>query len=121
MAAWLAERGVPPDDLAAETAARNTRENLTLSQAVIEERGRAGTVLVVTSSHHVLRATVFARESGSDAQVVGAPTARWFVPSAFLREFAAVFAAHRRLHVLLLAPLLAVTVVVTLSQVTGPA
>lgn len=116
MAAWLAEHGVPPDDLAAETEARNTRENLSLSQAVIEERGRAGTVLVVTSSYHVLRAAVFAREAGSDAQVIGAPTARWFVPSAFLREFAAVLTAHRRLHVLLLAPLLLLTVAVTVSE-----
>lgn len=50
MAEWLSAHGVPESDLAAETAARNTRENLALSQAVIEERGCAGTVLVVTLS-----------------------------------------------------------------------
>lgn len=116
MADWLSERGVPEGDLAPETAARNTRENLALSRAVIERRGRGGTVLVVTSGYHVLRAALFAREAGSDAQVVGAPTARYFVPSAFLREFAAIFLAHRRLHALLLVPLLVLTVVVVVAS-----
>ena len=82
--------------------------------------GRGGTVLVVTSGHHVLRAALFAREAGADAQVVGAPTARCFVPSAFLRELAATFLDRGRLHALLLAPLLLAPLPVTVSQRVQP-
>jgi uncharacterized SAM-binding protein YcdF (DUF218 family) len=60
--------------------------------------GRTCPVLVVTSDYHVLRAAMLARSLGTGAQVVGARTARYYVPSAFLREFVAVVVAHRVLH-----------------------
>lgn len=41
-----------------------------------------------------------ARELDIQAQVVGAPTARFFFPSAVLREFVGVLSRHRTLHAL---------------------
>jgi uncharacterized SAM-binding protein YcdF (DUF218 family) len=109
MAEYLLERGVPAQDVRPETASRNTRENLVLSARVQHEAGRDGPALAVTNDYHVLRAAILAREVGSDTQVVGAPTARYYVPSAFLREFVAVVVEHKRLHLLLVAPFVALT------------
>ena len=104
MAEYLLAQGADPADVRPEVQARNTRENLLLSAAVQQEAGRPGPALAVTNNYHVLRAAILARELGSDTQVVGAPTARYYVPSAFLREFVAVVVEHRRLHLLLVVP-----------------
>jgi uncharacterized SAM-binding protein YcdF (DUF218 family) len=66
---------------------------------VQRETGRDGSTLVVTNDYHVLRAALLARAAGSDAQVVGSPTAAYYVPSAFLREYIAIMVEHRRLNV----------------------
>ncbi|SDE29519.1 YdcF family protein [Auraticoccus monumenti] len=57
--------------------------------------------LVVSSDYHVLRAAILARQLGIPAQAVGAPTARYFLPSAVLREYVAVLAERPWLHVVL--------------------
>jgi len=98
MAEYLVAQGVPAEHVRAETESRTTEENLVLSGRVLEREGHDGTVLVVTSDYHVLRAAMLARSLGTGAQVVGARTARYYVPSAFLREFVAVLVAHRALH-----------------------
>jgi uncharacterized SAM-binding protein YcdF (DUF218 family) len=109
MAAYLIAHGAAADDVRAETAARNTRQNLELSRGVQTLAGRPGPVLVVTNNYHVLRAAILARRIGSDAQVVGSPTAAYYVPSAFLREFAAVVVEHKGLHAALLLPFVILT------------
>lgn len=48
-----------------------------------------------------------ARRLKLDAEVVGARTARYYVPSAFLREFAAILKGHLLLHVVLFTPFVA--------------
>ena len=105
MAEYLLAQGADPADVAPETEARNTRENLLYSSVVQQEAGRPGPVVAVTNNYHVLRAAVLARQIG-DAQVVGAPTARYYVPSAFLREYVAIVVEHLRLHVAIVLPLL---------------
>ena len=103
MAEYLIEHGADPADVRPEVQARNTRENLLLSAAVQSEAGRPGPALAVTNDYHVLRTAVLARQTGSDTQVVGSPTARYYVPSAFLREFVAVVVEHKRLHLVVAA------------------
>lgn len=56
----------------------------------------------MTNSYHTLRAAMIARDLGLDTQVVGSPTARYYVPSAFLREFAAVLVEQRLVHAVVL-------------------
>ena len=111
MAEYLLAQGADPADVRPEVQARNTRENLLLSATVQAEAGRPGPALAVTNNYHVLRTAILARELGSDTQVVGSPTARYYVPSAFLREFVAVVVEHRRLHLLLVVPFAALIVV----------
>ncbi|MEO6998883.1 MAG: YdcF family protein [Terracoccus sp.] len=109
MADYLMEHGIPAADVAPETAARTTEENLGLSQRVALDRGREGHLTVVTSGYHVARTSLLTRRAGLDAEVIGSHTARYFVPSAFLREFVAVLTYHPRLHVVLLLPAVALS------------
>ncbi|ROS59031.1 vancomycin permeability regulator SanA [Frigoribacterium sp. PhB160] len=107
MAEYLVAQGADPDDVRAETASTSTRENLLLSREVQRQAGRVGRTLVVTNDYHVLRAALLARAVGSDAQVVGSPTAAYYVPSAFLREYVAIMVEHRRLNLAAVAAVVA--------------
>lgn len=115
MAEYLIDAGVPAGDVLPESRARTTRENLRFSRQVQEDAGRAGSQLVVTNNYHVLRAALLARKYDVDAQVVGSPTARYYVPSAFLREFVAILSEHRVLNALLCLPFLGVTVLLVVA------
>ena len=57
--------------------------------------------LILTSDYHVLRAAILARRLGVPAQASGARTARYYWPSAMLREFVALLVGRRRLHLVL--------------------
>ena len=56
--------------------------------------------LIVTNDYHAPRAAMLARRLGIEAQAVGCPTALYYWPSAYLREFVAVMTAHRFLLVI---------------------
>lgn len=98
MAAYAIAHGVPEERVLRETASRNTEENLTLSRALLQEQGLGTRMVVATNDYHALRAGIIAREQGVQAQVVGASTARYYFPSAVLREFVGVLARTPRLH-----------------------
>jgi len=102
MAEYLLDQGADPADVRPEEHATTTRENLQLAAAVQQQAGRAGPVIAVTNSYHILRAALIARDLGLDAQVVGSPTAHYYVPSAFLREFVAVLVQQRLVHAVVL-------------------
>ena len=59
MYGWLAARGVPPERILLEDRARDTEENIRYSLALLEERGIAGSVAVVTSGYHLCRASMY--------------------------------------------------------------
>ena len=113
MADYLIAAGAPPHHVAAEQRAENTVQNLQFSAAVARDHGRMGPLLVVTNNYHVLRAALLSRKVGINAEVVGSSTARYFLPSAFLREFVAILQEHKVLHVLLCVPFLALTALFT--------
>ena len=95
MAAYLTERGFPPDRMLLEDQSRTTEENLVLSKAIIDDVKPGARVTVVTSDFHAFRAALLARRLGIRGQVTGARVAGYYRPSALLREFAAVFLRYR--------------------------
>lgn len=95
MAEWLRRHGVPGEDILVEDRSRTTQENLRYSAQVLEQRGVPEPYLIVTSNYHAPRAALLARKLGIDAQAVGCPTALYYWPSAYLREFVAVMTDHR--------------------------
>ena len=73
MREWLIERGVPEEDVVAETASFNTRENLTYARAIMEHRG-LDEALIVTSDYHVARALALCAQTGITATGKGSPS-----------------------------------------------
>lgn len=67
--AWLARQGVPASDLAAETTATTSAEN------VLRSRDALGSepVLIVTDDLHAWRSVWLARRFGLEADAVGVP------------------------------------------------
>ncbi|WP_353649753.1 YdcF family protein [Nakamurella sp. A5-74] len=114
MADYLrSEHGVPAAQIVPEDRARTTRENLTFSRALFTAPDARA--IVVTSGYHVLRAAVLTRELRMRARVVGCRTVGYYLPSAYLREFAAVLWANRVMNVILASAFTALTVsVITL-------
>ncbi|GAA5150944.1 YdcF family protein [Amycolatopsis dongchuanensis] len=93
MREYLVDRGIPADKILTEAEATTTEENLRLATALLPANRRP--LVAVTSNYHVFRTAVTARRLGLRLDVAGAPTARYFLPSAFLREFAALVAHYR--------------------------
>jgi uncharacterized SAM-binding protein YcdF (DUF218 family) len=98
MADYLIASGVPADRILIEDKSRTTQENLRFSKTLMQDHTRDYRALVVTNNFHVMRAAQIARKEKVEAQVIGAPTARYFWPSATIREFVAVFLSHRVLN-----------------------
>lgn len=112
MARWLAEHGVPAERILIEDRARTTRENLTYGVALLREHEVPGPYLVTTNSYHAPRAAMEAMDLGLDVHALGAPTAGYFLPSAYLREFVAVLRRRPVVHVVVGGAIVLVAVLV---------
>ncbi|MFJ6698883.1 YdcF family protein [Streptomyces sp. NPDC091272] len=98
MAEFLIEAGVPQDRILQESKSGTTEENLAFSGALMREVDPGYRCVVVTNNYHAFRAAVTARRTGINGQVIGSPTARYFWPSAVIREFVAVFMDHKLIN-----------------------
>lgn len=115
MAVWLREHGVEEARILVEDRARTTRENLRFSLDLLREHGVLGDgarVLAATNDYHAPRAALEAHDEGFDVDVIGGRTARYYFPSAYLREFVAVLRARKR-GCLVVGAIIAVLVVLT--------
>ncbi|MBC9820045.1 YdcF family protein [Terrabacter sp. MAHUQ-38] len=120
MTAYLVEQGMAPGDVLTEDRARTTEENLRLARELLRERDvpvDRRHVRVVTSGYHVGRAALITKRLGIDADVTGARTAWYLVPSAFLREFVAALTLHPWTVLVGLAAWVAWTALVTYAVV----
>ncbi|WP_326569012.1 YdcF family protein [Amycolatopsis rhabdoformis] len=96
MAAYLENAGVPRTAILLEDKATTTDENLRFSVELLQEQGISGRVLAVTNNYHVFRTAILARRLRLRLDVIGAKTASYFVPSAFLREFVALLVQYKK-------------------------
>ncbi|MFJ3926625.1 YdcF family protein [Streptomyces sp. NPDC090022] len=114
MADWLIAQGVPEEHVRLEDRSRTTEENLAFSRTIMAEAVPGYRCVVVTNNFHAFRAAMMARKAGVDGQVLGSPTARYFWPSATIREFVAVFWEHRGVNLIICGILAAFGVLVAL-------
>ncbi|WP_160160256.1 YdcF family protein [Tsukamurella paurometabola] len=106
MARYALAQGIPSNRLLREVRSTTTEENLRYSAELLASEGIAWTrMLVTTSSFHALRAGSLTRRLGLPATALGAPTALYFRPAAFLREFVAVVVHYRRANLIVCAVL----------------
>ncbi|QXT64192.1 YdcF family protein [Tessaracoccus palaemonis] len=97
MSRWLTDDGFR-GPLALEDRSTDTAENLEFSAELIGEERRAGRVAVATSDYHAFRAAIIMRKAGIRGYTVGCRTARYYWPSATLREFIAILLEHSRFN-----------------------
>lgn len=120
MREYLLDQGVKPEHVVAETESRTTAENLKFSRKLLSSP--TASTLVATNSYHVFRAAQLTRALGMNAHAIGSPTAKYYLPSAILREFVAVLRDNWRIHALCVAALTVIAVIFTVTVVpfTGP-
>ncbi|QBS43817.1 YdcF family protein [Nocardia sp. CS682] len=114
MASYLVDNGVPADAVVQEDRSTTTRENLLFTKRLLGERGESTRMVLVTSNFHILRTAILARRLDLDAEVTGSRTAFYYLPSAILREFAAIVVAYKWINVLTCAALMALPVLALL-------
>ncbi|GAA3946871.1 YdcF family protein [Pseudoclavibacter caeni] len=104
MRAWYTEHPeLAADPVLVEDRSHTTEENLRLSAALLAEHGVTGPLVAVTSDYHALRAATLLRRLGLPGDAVGARTAAYYRPSAFLREVVALLRDHRVVTAIVLA------------------
>lgn len=99
MAEYLMKYGVPEDRIIQENQSINTHQNFLYSQRLLESGDK---VLFVTSSYHVLRGNVYARQLGIEAEGIGAKSPVYYLPYALVREYLALFLIYRNVHLVAL-------------------
>ncbi|MFC8455048.1 YdcF family protein [Kitasatospora sp. NPDC057223] len=110
MADYLIARGLPAEQIVQESESVSTEENLAFCRALMEQERPGYRCLVVTNNFHVFRSSLEARRSGVRGHVLGSPTAAYYLPSATIREFAAVLWSYRTLNISIVLLLVAVGV-----------
>lgn len=90
MAAYLHDHGIADQRIVQEEASTNTRENLVLSAAKLQEHGADPHVVpvgIVTNDFHMFRARAIARKQGlAGAMGIAAYSVPWYLPNNLLRE-----------------------------------
>lgn len=102
MAEYLIADGVPAAAIVVEDRSRNTEQNLRYSADLLAQRGVSGPVAAVTNNFHAFRAALLMRRLKISGYSVGAPTARYYWPTAVIREYIAVLRDHLLLNGILL-------------------
>lgn len=102
MSDYLIEDGFAADCVVREDASTDTEENLANSAQVMKAWSASGNVAVATSNYHAFRAAVIMRKAGIPGYTVGCRTARYYWPSATVREFAAILLEHSRINLALI-------------------
>lgn len=85
---YLLSQGVDDRLILPETRSVNTFQNMEFSREIIRDTDPEGKAVFATSSYHVFRSGLWAKEAGLPAEGIGSRTKWWFWPNAFVRETA---------------------------------
>ncbi len=111
MAAYALEQGVPQEAILLEDRSTTTLENMGFSKKIMDQHSPEGYKAIFSSNnYHIFRGGMFARQAGLKADGIGAKTALYYLPNAFLREYIAILMMNKRRHLLVVATILVITV-----------
>lgn len=102
MGNYLRGEGVPAEHVLQEDRSTDTRENLEFSAEVMEQARISGDVAVATNNYHAFRAATLMRDVGVPGYAIGARTARYYWPSATVREFLAILRDNLAINVVII-------------------
>lgn len=102
MKEYALAQGIPEEHILVEANSRNTLENMTFSKEIIEQSmpEETSNVIFTTNNFHLFRSGLFAKKAHLKADGIGAKTAFYFLPNAFLREFIAILVMYKRRHLI---------------------
>lgn len=83
----LAEKGIAEERIILEDKSTSTNENIRFSIEKMKEYGISGSVTIVTNEFHQLRSRLIADKYGLETYSVSARTARYLLPTYWLREW----------------------------------
>lgn len=82
----LVENGISPDRIILEDRSTSTDENIRFSLEKMRENGLSGSVTIVSSEFHLLRASMIGKKYGAEVFAIPSQTAVWLLPTYWLRE-----------------------------------
>ncbi|MER2056224.1 MAG: YdcF family protein, partial [Clostridia bacterium] len=85
---YLLSQGIEDRLILPEPRSVNTLQNMAFSRQIIRNTDPEGKAVFATSSYHVFRSGLWAKQAGLSAEGVGSRTKWWFWPNAFIRETA---------------------------------
>ena len=113
---YLLSRGVEDRLILPETRSVNTLQNMGFSREIIRSTDPEGKAVFATSSYHVFRSGLWAKQAGLSAEGIGSRTKWWFWPNAFIRETAGLLRKRWKQEVCFLLLLIAFFDVLSLVQ-----
>lgn len=115
MRQYAIEQGIPSEDIILETNSTTTLENMEFSKEIMDKQAEQPYKVIFTSNnYHIFRAGMYARQAHLKADGIGAKTARYYLPNAFLREFIAIVALNKKRHLIIGTGLSILVVLLTL-------
>lgn len=108
---YALEKGIPERDILVETNSTTTLENMRFSKELMDRESGGGAYRAIFSSnnYHIFRAGLFAKQAQLKANGIGAKTAFYYLPNAFLREYIAILMLHKKRHMIVCGIILGLT------------
>ncbi|HFU7090034.1 TPA: YdcF family protein [Bacillus cereus] len=103
MKKYLVNKGMKEEDILMEDKSRNTLQNMMFSKNIMDGMKTDHKSIFVTNNYHVFRASIYARLAGLKCEGVGSKTAKYYLPSAFLREYIGILVMYKRWHITFIA------------------
>ncbi|MGM0213650.1 YdcF family protein [Enterococcus sp. AZ109] len=99
---YALDQGIPEKEILIETHSTTTLENMRFSKDIMMREKPDGYRAIFTSNnYHIFRAAMYAKQVGLKADGIGAKTAKYYLPNAFLREFVAILVIKKRIHIIM--------------------
>lgn len=113
---YALEKGIPERDILVETNSTTTLENMRFSKELMDRESGGGAYSAIFSSnnYHIFRAGLFAKQAQLKANGIGAKTAFYYLPNAFLREYIAILMLHKKRHMIVCGIILGLTALLAL-------
>ncbi|MBO0460635.1 YdcF family protein [Enterococcus sp. DIV1298c] len=113
---YALEKGIPERDILVETNSTTTLENMRFSKELMDRESGGGAYRAIFSSnnYHIFRAGLFAKQAQLKANGIGAKTAFYYLPNAFLREYIAILMLHKKRHMIVCGTIVGFSVLMAL-------
>lgn len=102
MKQYAMEQGIPERDILVETNSTTTLENMRYSKEIMDQQMKGPYRAIFSSNnYHIFRAGLYARQAKLKANGIGAKTAFYYLPNAFLREYIAILMMNKKRHMII--------------------